>query len=140
MILDEFHERSLHTDLGLALVAEAWRARRDLRVIVMSATMDPLPVQAYLDGCPLVAVPGAAHPLEVIHAPDETVVSVLPAVLASGPVTCCVSCPAPARSSARCRTHAGSASATTSTCCRCTDRSARTRRIVRCCRVRGAAW
>jgi len=85
VILDEFHERSLHTDLGLALVAEAWRARRDLRVIVMSATMDPLPVQAFLDGCPLVAVSGATHPLEVIHAPDETVVSVLPTVLASGP-------------------------------------------------------
>jgi ATP-dependent helicase HrpB len=85
VILDEFHERSLHTDLGLALVAEAWRARDDLRVIVMSATMDPRPVQAYLGGCPLVAVSSAAHPLQVVHAPDETVVSVLPAVLASGP-------------------------------------------------------
>lgn len=85
VILDEFHERSLHTDLGLALVAEAWRARTDLRVIVMSATMDPRPVQAYLDGCPLVAVRSAAHPLEMVHAPDETVVSILPAVLASGP-------------------------------------------------------
>jgi ATP-dependent helicase HrpB len=85
VILDEFHERSLHTDLGLALVVEAWRARRDLRVIVMSATMEPSPVQAYLDGCPLVAVSGAPHPLEVVHAPDEMIVSVLPAVLASGP-------------------------------------------------------
>ena len=85
VILDEFHERSLHTDLGLALTSEAWRARSDLRVIVMSATMDPLPVQAYLDGCPLVAVAGAAHPLEVIYAPNETVASVLPTVLASGP-------------------------------------------------------
>jgi ATP-dependent helicase HrpB len=85
VILDEFHERSLHTDLGLALVAEAWRARRDLRVIVMSATMDPRPVRAYLDDCPLVAVSSATHPLDVIHAPGETVVSILPAVLASGP-------------------------------------------------------
>jgi ATP-dependent helicase HrpB len=84
VILDEFHERSLHTDLGLALTAQAWRARHDLRVIVMSATMAPSPVQAYLDGCPLVAVPGTAHLLDVIHAPDETVVGVLPAALASG--------------------------------------------------------
>ena len=45
VVLDEFHERSLHTDLGLALVADAWRARDDLRVIVMSATMDPAPGQ-----------------------------------------------------------------------------------------------
>jgi len=85
VILDEFHERSVHTDLGLALVAEAWRARTDLRVIVMSATIDPLPVQAFLDNCPLVAVSGAAHSLEVSHAHDQTVVSVLPTVLASGP-------------------------------------------------------
>jgi ATP-dependent helicase HrpB len=85
VILDEFHERSVHTDLGLALVAEAWRARSDLRVIVMSATMDPSPVQAYLDGCPLVAVVGATYPLELTHAPEQTVVSVLPTVLASGP-------------------------------------------------------
>jgi ATP-dependent helicase HrpB len=85
VILDEFHERSLHTDLGLALVTEAWRARADLRVIVMSATMDPAPVQAYLDGCPLVAVSGTPHPLEIVHAPDQTVLSVLPTVLTSGP-------------------------------------------------------
>ena len=85
VILDEFHERSVHTDLGLALVSEAWRARNDLRVIVMSATMDPTPVRAYLDGCPFVAVAGATHPLEVMHAPGQTVVSVLPMVLASGP-------------------------------------------------------
>src|SRR6185369_7056607 len=82
---DEFHERSLHTDLGLALVTEAWRARADLRVIVMSATMDPAPVQAYLDGCPLVAVSGTPHPLEIVHAPDQTVLSVLPTVLTSRP-------------------------------------------------------
>lgn len=85
VILDEFHERSLHTDLGLALVAEAWRARNDLRVVVMSATMDPAPVQAYLDDCPLVEVRGAAHPLDVAYAPGETMAGVLPAVLASGP-------------------------------------------------------
>ena len=85
VILDEFHERSLHTDLGLALVTEAWRARSDLRVIVMSATMDPAPVQAYLDGCPLVAVSAVTHALDVMHAADQTVVSILPTVLASGP-------------------------------------------------------
>ena len=52
----------MHTDLGLALVAQAWRARDDLRVVVMSATMDPAPVRAYLDDCPLVDVPGVAAP------------------------------------------------------------------------------
>jgi ATP-dependent helicase HrpB len=85
VVLDEFHERSLHTDLGLALAAEAWRARTDLRVIVMSATMDPAPVQAFLDGCPLVSVTSATHPLDISHAPGETVASILPSVLAAGP-------------------------------------------------------
>lgn len=84
VILDEFHERSLHTDLGLALVAEARRARADLRVVVMSATMDPAPVQAYLGGCPVVNVPGVTHPLATAYAPGQTVAAVLPTVLASG--------------------------------------------------------
>ena len=36
VILDEFHERSVHADLGLALVKQAWRARPDLHIVVMS--------------------------------------------------------------------------------------------------------
>lgn len=51
VVLDEFHERSVvHADLALAPVREAWRARDDLRVVVMSATLHPGPVAAYLDG------------------------------------------------------------------------------------------
>lgn len=84
VILDEFHERSLHTDLGLALVAEARRARADLRVVVMSATMEPAPVQAFLDGCPVVEVPGLTHPLATTYAPGQTVAGILPGVLESG--------------------------------------------------------
>jgi ATP-dependent helicase HrpB len=49
VILDEFHERSLHTDLCLAWLAELQRTvRTDLRIVVMSATMDPLPVAQFL--------------------------------------------------------------------------------------------
>lgn len=70
VVLDEFHERSLHCDLALALVREAMRARDDLRLVVMSATLDAERVAAYLDDCPVVAVPGRAHPVEVRHAPD----------------------------------------------------------------------
>lgn len=71
VILDEFHERSLHTDIGLALVKEAWNARDDLRVLVMSATFDPEPVAAFLDGCPIVRVPGTVHPLQIEYAPGQ---------------------------------------------------------------------
>lgn len=84
VVLDEFHERSLHTDLGLALVAEAWRARDDLRVVVMSATLDPAPVRAYLDGCPLVGAAHVAHPMVVGYAPGESVAAAMAQVLAAG--------------------------------------------------------
>ncbi|WP_372806268.1 DEAD/DEAH box helicase, partial [Loktanella salsilacus] len=55
VIFDEFHERSLHADLGLALVWEARGALRpDLALVVMSATLDAAPVAAMLDGAPIV--------------------------------------------------------------------------------------
>lgn len=69
VVLDEFHERSVHADLALALVREARRARDDLRVVVMSATLDPGPVAAYLDGCPVVEAEGRPHPVTIEHAP-----------------------------------------------------------------------
>jgi HrpA-like RNA helicase len=48
VVIDEFHERSIHADLGLALARQAMIARDDLRVVVMSATMDAAPVAAFL--------------------------------------------------------------------------------------------
>ncbi|WP_411838348.1 ATP-dependent helicase HrpB [Paracoccus sp. ME4] len=65
VIFDEFHERSLNADLGLALVWEARGAlREDLAVLVMSATLDAEPVAAMLDGAPVVASEGRAFPVE----------------------------------------------------------------------------
>ena len=69
IILDEFHERSIHADLALALARQAWRARDDLRIVVMSATLEAQPVSAFLDGCPVIDVPGRAHPLEISYTP-----------------------------------------------------------------------
>src|SRR5256714_7721961 len=48
VVLDEFHERSIHADLALALAKEAARSRDDLAVIVMSATIDATAVSRYL--------------------------------------------------------------------------------------------
>jgi ATP-dependent helicase HrpB len=73
IVLDEFHERSIHADLGLALARQAQLARDDLRLVVMSATIDPAPVSAFLGGCPVVHVDGAAHPLAIDYAPGESV-------------------------------------------------------------------
>jgi ATP-dependent helicase HrpB len=51
VVLDEFHERSLHADLALALVRQAARARDDLRVVVMSATLEARSVADYPVTC-----------------------------------------------------------------------------------------
>ncbi|HSD26157.1 MAG TPA: helicase-related protein, partial [Vicinamibacteria bacterium] len=72
VVLDEFHERSLHADLALALARQAWLARRDLRLLVMSATLDAGPVARFLDDCPVIDVPGRPYPIEVRYEPRVT--------------------------------------------------------------------
>ena len=73
IVLDEFHERSIHADLGLALAKQAWRARDDLRIVVMSATLDGGAVAAFLDDCPRIEIAGRQHPLDIDYRPGETV-------------------------------------------------------------------
>lgn len=68
VILDEFHERNLHTDLALALLREIQQeVRPDLKIIVMSATMDPKPVAAFLDNAPVFESKGRMFPVETIY-------------------------------------------------------------------------
>jgi ATP-dependent helicase HrpB len=65
LIFDEFHERSLNADLGLALALEIRGALRDdLALIVMSATLDATPVAALMGGAPLVTSAGRAFPVD----------------------------------------------------------------------------
>ena len=76
VVLDEVHERSLHTDLALALLREVREARPELRLVAMSATLDGEAVQRFLGGaerCALVRVEGRAHPVEVVYdaRPDD---------------------------------------------------------------------
>ena len=67
VVLDEFHERSIHADLALALVKQAADTRDDLAVVVMSATMDPEPVARFLGGARVVEIGTRAHPVDVRH-------------------------------------------------------------------------
>lgn len=70
VIFDEFHERSLHADLGLALALEAQSVlREDLRIMIMSATLDVERVSALLGGAAIVDCPGRTFPVETIYAP-----------------------------------------------------------------------
>lgn len=71
IVLDEFHERSVHADLAIALARQAWRARDDLRIVIMSATIDAEAIARFLDDCPVIDVPGRLFPLEVTYAPDQ---------------------------------------------------------------------
>ncbi|SMX32003.1 ATP-dependent helicase HrpB [Actibacterium lipolyticum] len=65
VIFDEFHERSLNADLGLALTWEIREALRDdLIVVVMSATLDAAPVAALLSDAPVVTSQGRSFPVE----------------------------------------------------------------------------
>ena len=65
VIFDEFHERSLNADLGLALAWEVRGALRpDLAVLVMSATLDAAPVAAMLDDAPVITSAGRAFAVE----------------------------------------------------------------------------
>jgi ATP-dependent helicase HrpB len=90
IVLDEFHERSVHADLGIALAKQAWLARSDLRLVVMSATLDAATVSAYLGRCPVVEVPGTLHPIDVRYAPGTSVTDALMTCLreTSGQVLC----------------------------------------------------
>ena len=70
VIFDEFHERSLIADTGLALCLESQAALRpDLRLIVMSATLDVAAVAELLGGCPSVLCEGKTYPVQMRHTP-----------------------------------------------------------------------
>src|SRR5438552_6830669 len=90
IVIDEFHERSIHADLAIALAKQAWQARPDLRIVVMSATLDARAVAAYLDACPIVDVPGRLHPLEVSYTPGQPVADAASSLIdaTSGHVLC----------------------------------------------------
>ena len=70
VLFDEFHERRLDADLALALVLEARAAfREDLRLLVMSATLDGEPISALLGGAPTITSEGRAFPVSTQYRP-----------------------------------------------------------------------
>ena len=70
VIFDEFHERSLQADLALALCLEARAALRpDLKLVVMSATLDAAPVAKLLDDAPVLTSEGRMFPVETRYLP-----------------------------------------------------------------------
>jgi ATP-dependent helicase HrpB len=67
VVLDEFHERHLDSDFALALLKRLQLARPDLRIVVMSATLDAAPIARYLEDCPSLRSEGRLFELSIQH-------------------------------------------------------------------------
>ncbi len=65
IVFDEFHERSIHADLALALCLDLCQLKSDLRLLVMSATLDTGAVAGLLGGAPVITGEGQSYPVEV---------------------------------------------------------------------------
>jgi pre-mRNA-splicing factor ATP-dependent RNA helicase DHX16 len=60
-MIDEAHERTLHTDILLSLIKDLSRARDDLKVIISSATLDAEKFSDYFDSAPIINIPGRRY-------------------------------------------------------------------------------
>lgn len=72
VILDEFHERHLETDLALALLRKLQTNQRDLRLLIMSATLHLEEIVARLGEVPIIDAPGKVHPVSVRYTPASS--------------------------------------------------------------------
>jgi ATP-dependent helicase HrpB len=73
VVLDEFHERSIHADVALALAKEAAESRDDLSIIVMSATIDASAVSHYLYDARIFEIEARRFPIDVRYRPTGTI-------------------------------------------------------------------
>jgi ATP-dependent helicase HrpB len=72
VVIDEFHERNIHTDIALALVRRLQQVERpELKLVVMSATLDTAALETYLENAAVFDIAGRTYPVEVEYIPGE---------------------------------------------------------------------
>lgn len=69
IMIDEAHERTVHTDILLALVKDLARERPDLKLLISSATMNAEKFSAYFDDAPIFNIPGRRYPVDIYYTP-----------------------------------------------------------------------
>ena len=83
VIFDEFHERSIHSDLALALCRDVQSAlREDLKILVMSATLNTEPVATLLGNCPIVTSAGHSFEITTRYLPQQGGVNIVQSTIA----------------------------------------------------------
>ena len=67
IIVDEAHERTIATDVLMRLLKDLVKRRNNIKVIIMSATLDAAKFTKYFDNAPLLPIPGRTHPVEIFY-------------------------------------------------------------------------
>ncbi|CAK1587025.1 unnamed protein product [Parnassius mnemosyne] len=70
IILDEVHERDCHVDLSMCMLKQVLKRRKDLKLILMSATLDAENLSAYYDNCSIMHIEGLAYPVKDVYMED----------------------------------------------------------------------
>lgn len=69
LMIDEAHERTVHTDILLALIKDLARERKDLKLLISSATMNAEKFATYFDDAPIFNIPGRRYPVDIYYTP-----------------------------------------------------------------------